>query len=57
MFFMFKLCRAEAEKNSSTDGPKEEASTESEEDETKQDATSKKFKRPKREFHWTSETR
>ncbi|GFN78051.1 ubinuclein-2 [Plakobranchus ocellatus] len=49
--------KSEAKKANATDGPKEEASTESEEDETKQDTTSKKPKRPKRKFQWTTETR
>ncbi|RUS89269.1 hypothetical protein EGW08_002943 [Elysia chlorotica] len=49
--------KADAETNSNTDGPKNEASVESEEDEAKQGTTSKKFKRPKQQFKWTSETR
>ncbi|GFR91992.1 ubinuclein-2, partial [Elysia marginata] len=49
--------KAEAERSVTTDGPKEEASTESEEEETKQEAATKKPKRPKRIFSWTKETR
>ena len=51
---VYAISRAKAEKSNSAEELKEEASTESEQETT---ATSKKIKRPKRIFRWTSELR